>query len=536
MIPHRILCPDIAQELTMEKQRKVLIGTPTYDGKLTAQYVHSLVNTIRQCPPGISVDFLFIAYDALVQRARNDLIVAAVKGDVDDLVFIDADNAWEPQWFYEVLGHDVDVVGLPYPKKTDQETYPIKCVSRIPGVGPNGLVLVDGMGTGFLRISRRALQYVWQNSPGYVENGIEKRMAFNVNVVNREIISEDISFCEMLKPFGVYVDPRFTMPHIGHKVYVGNFGAWLSNLLKFEAERARAGAEKAKLEAEKSQELAGSLADVQPASRILVSTAGGQDPRICALYVLFDDYEYLDMSLESVYDSVDAVFLLKNSKPWNGENRDTSEVTRYYRRLCQQYPKCRLVEGTWDRDEEHRNAGIALAKREGFTYQMVIDTDEAYDSARLGDFLREVRRGRVLEAIHCSWYTFWRRSPLFRIDPIENYNPVMMINVNSFEFFDKREGYTAGEKYGSSASRVLVPKDRLMCYHFSYARDDKYLRNKLKGWSHSHEVVPNWYEEKWLQWTEDMTDLHPVNPPQYKRAVRQNLESLPPNIRKYFGT
>ena len=38
MIPHRILCPDIAQELTMEKQRKVLIGTPTYDDARPVPY------------------------------------------------------------------------------------------------------------------------------------------------------------------------------------------------------------------------------------------------------------------------------------------------------------------------------------------------------------------------------------------------------------------------------------------------------------------------------------------------------------------
>lgn len=76
--------------------RKVLIGTPSYDGTLTIHYVNSLINTLRLMPKDVGINYLFIAMDALVQRARNDLIVSAVRGNVDDLIFIDADVAWDP--------------------------------------------------------------------------------------------------------------------------------------------------------------------------------------------------------------------------------------------------------------------------------------------------------------------------------------------------------------------------------------------------------------------------------------------------------
>lgn len=212
--------------------RRVLIGTPSYDGRVDVRYVFSLVQTLRAAPKDVSVDFLFIAHDALIQRARNDLIVAAHTADVNDLVFIDADQAWDPKWFYELLSHPVDVVGFPVVKKSDQETYNVKCSSRKPEILPTGLMRCDGVGTGFLRLTKKALQHIWANTTPYTENGIEKRLAFNVTVESGVFCGEDISFCKLLEPLGIYLDTRFTIPHVGHKIYVGDFSAWMNNILK----------------------------------------------------------------------------------------------------------------------------------------------------------------------------------------------------------------------------------------------------------------------------------------------------------------
>jgi hypothetical protein len=211
--------------------RKVLIGTPSYDGKVDVRYVDSLVQTLASAPEGITVNFLFIAQDALVQRARNDLLMQAVMGEVDDLVFIDADQAWNPKWFYDLLAHDVDVVGLPVVKKGDIEQYNVKCVSHKLDIRNDGLMQVDGLGTGFLRLTKKALDHVWANAIAYTENGLEKRMAFNVTVADGEFIGEDISFCKLLTPLGIYLDTRYTIPHVGTKVYVGKFDSWLSGII-----------------------------------------------------------------------------------------------------------------------------------------------------------------------------------------------------------------------------------------------------------------------------------------------------------------
>ena len=109
-------------------QRKVLIATPAYDGRLDVWYTNSLVNTIRLAQThDIFVHPVFMSYDALIQRARNDLIALAVEGDYDDMIFIDSDMEWNPMWILDMINRPEDVVGGTARKKTDDaEIYVVK--------------------------------------------------------------------------------------------------------------------------------------------------------------------------------------------------------------------------------------------------------------------------------------------------------------------------------------------------------------------------------------------------------------------------
>ena len=66
----------------MKKKLKVLIGTPSYDGKLDIYYIDSLLNTLAQSEQnGVEVYPLFMCYDSLVQRVRNRYFKIASKVD-----------------------------------------------------------------------------------------------------------------------------------------------------------------------------------------------------------------------------------------------------------------------------------------------------------------------------------------------------------------------------------------------------------------------------------------------------------------------
>jgi glycosyltransferase involved in cell wall biosynthesis len=174
-----------------------------------------------------------MSYDSLVQRARNDLVRLAVEENFDDLIFIDSDEEWDPEWIFKLLAYKEEVIGLPVVKKSDQMMFNIKALPTGLKTQQNGLMEVEAVGTGFMKISRAALKKVWDVSDKYQNEGRTCRMVFDVKVVNGELVSEDNVFCQKWRSLGgrVFIEPSMTCNHIGVKKYQGNFLEYL-NFLK----------------------------------------------------------------------------------------------------------------------------------------------------------------------------------------------------------------------------------------------------------------------------------------------------------------
>jgi hypothetical protein len=201
---------------------KVLIATPAYDGRLDVWYTTSLVNSVRIAQDnGIFLHPVFMSYDALVQRARNDLFRIGL--DYDAVIWIDSDLEWNPMWIMELLGSDKDVIGGTYRKKTDDaERYTVKTKDL---TATDGLIKVDGLGMGFLKMSKKAVQALWDASQPYQNEGREGRMICDIQIVDGQLVSEDNVVTRKLADLGfdIWLDPRMTCCHIGTKKFYGNF-------------------------------------------------------------------------------------------------------------------------------------------------------------------------------------------------------------------------------------------------------------------------------------------------------------------------
>lgn len=221
------------------KLRKVMIGTPCYDGRLDVWYVNSLMNTIKKASTrNIDIQPIWVSFDALLQKARNDTIELALSSDFDDLIWIDSDIEWDPEWIFTLLDYDVDVVGGTYPKKGDKEEYVYRPIDDVP-FEPDpvtGLIEVLGLGTGFVKWSRKAIQYLWDSSEMYIEtkDNRERRFIFDVVVKNNNLISEDIYAFMKLREggFKIYLDPNMTCNHTGPKKWQGDFKQFYKNGFK----------------------------------------------------------------------------------------------------------------------------------------------------------------------------------------------------------------------------------------------------------------------------------------------------------------
>jgi len=216
----------------MSEPRKVLIATPAYDGRLDVWYTNSLVNTIRLAQAnGIFVHPVFMSYDALIQRARNDLFALAVEGGYDDMIFIDSDMEWNPEWIMELLSRPEDVVGGTARKKTDDaEIYVAKTQDLT--YHENGLIKCEGLGTGFVRLSREAFTALWEISPEYQNEGKTRRMICDVQVIDGQLYSEDTVLFKKLNELGFdcWLDPKMTCVHIGTKKFYGNMAGYIERL------------------------------------------------------------------------------------------------------------------------------------------------------------------------------------------------------------------------------------------------------------------------------------------------------------------
>lgn len=209
-----------------------MLAAPSYDGTITVWHASSLSETCKLgLAQGINVFCIYMSYDALVQRARNDIVKLALETNVDELVFVDCDIDWKPEDFIKLVNHDADIVGAVYPKKYDEESYPVKLLDEYK-VNENNLVEVDGLPMGFTKIKRKALELIWDNSKEYREPHKEHpiRMVFDINI-NEEgyLVSEDISFCDKWKSLGgkLYLDPTIDLAHVGTKRWIGNFSNWI---------------------------------------------------------------------------------------------------------------------------------------------------------------------------------------------------------------------------------------------------------------------------------------------------------------------
>jgi len=214
--------------------KRVLIATPSYDGTVDVWYASALhQTTILGLQNEIYFHPVFMSYDALIQRSRNDLVALAVEQEFDGILWIDADMEWHPQWALDLVNSGKDVIGLPVIKKSaTEESYNIKCKPEDLVANDEGLISVESVGTGFLYWSKAAYTHLWDNSQEYVHNGQDKRWIFEVKIQDGDIISEDVLTCQKLKEagFDILIDPSKTCNHVVKLKFQGNFASFMERI------------------------------------------------------------------------------------------------------------------------------------------------------------------------------------------------------------------------------------------------------------------------------------------------------------------
>lgn len=192
-------------------------------------------------PNDLGLAYSFVFGDCMLPRARNTGIKRFLDSPATDLIMMDDDNWGDAGTFEKLLSHDVDVVAAPCRAKNPEMKWPIRFFRDRPVKrAENGLLEVETVGTGIIRMTRKAVTDMiaaqpdhWyhddQNFPGQKVPAL-----FEYVIKDHQFWGEDVSFCKKYQAIGgkVWVDPDIKTYHRGPQTFEGSVGEWLKNMPK----------------------------------------------------------------------------------------------------------------------------------------------------------------------------------------------------------------------------------------------------------------------------------------------------------------
>ena len=234
----------------------VRIATPMYGGNCKGIYVDSVLGlTFALAREGHEVSFSKIYNESLITRARNNLVYEFINSTADVLLFIDADEGFNPSDVVKMLKQDKDIIGGIYPMKNINwpnikkavlagkenltDFSGIFALNMLPGETKlvlNEPVEVTEVATGLMAIKRRVFEKMEEHCPKYALNNDTAQFEFDKMVteffatsITPEgiLLSEDYHFCRKWREIGgkVYAAPWVAVDHAGEYIFSGRFAA-----------------------------------------------------------------------------------------------------------------------------------------------------------------------------------------------------------------------------------------------------------------------------------------------------------------------
>ncbi len=234
------------------RPRRVFIAVPAYGqvSCITTLALFRAHTALLDADWGVELHIL--QGECHIDDARNTLARDFLKSDCTDLLFVDADVGFDVQDILRLLSHHRDVVGGAYPKKQDgHPDYPVRLLPGDIWADADGLIEVEAIATGFLRIQRAVLEDLAALAQQYVVAGQTDGpvpLIFERAIVDGARWSGDNNFCRKWREQGgkVYADPQCFLEHEGSKIWAGTLATHLrrkNGLALGQIERIKAGTE-----------------------------------------------------------------------------------------------------------------------------------------------------------------------------------------------------------------------------------------------------------------------------------------------------
>lgn len=198
---------------------KIAICVP-HHGDVKPEFAFSLVNlTIATLEAGLAVNGErakpqlkpFFFGSSIVQVNRIKLAATAIRWGADYILWADSDHTFPPTALLSLLAHNVDVVGVNYPRRGPRFEFTATGMDGKHLQPGSGLESVMSMGMGLCLVKA----YVFRRIP---------RPWFQVTISPKGIITgEDCHFFQLLRDAGFKInvdhDLSAEVGHIGQQIY-----------------------------------------------------------------------------------------------------------------------------------------------------------------------------------------------------------------------------------------------------------------------------------------------------------------------------
>jgi hypothetical protein len=176
--------------------------------------------------------------DQFIAKARNKLVNDFLVNHpgVQNFFFLDDDLGWPAEKVLEFLTRDEDVLVGVYPKKSEEEDWPVMLAGEDGDlVEKDGLVRCLRAPTGFMRIKRRVLEALALHAPPFYDTNqkgeTEQTPGFFAAGVAPDgwFWTEDYIFSQNVTAAGfeIWCDPNIEFTHRGNRAWKGSISAAL---------------------------------------------------------------------------------------------------------------------------------------------------------------------------------------------------------------------------------------------------------------------------------------------------------------------
>lgn len=196
---------------------KTLILSVSRNDTYTGGWVTGMVAAMTS--PGFG-GWLKMEHESDIARGRSKLLCKALETDFENYLWIDDDIVWTREHFDAINAVPVDCIGGVYVKRhaLNREVWNDDLGDHAPG-HPN-VIRVREVGTGFLRVTRRAVELLKGKVPEAPASGFTHY--FNAGVTpDGQYLSEDYAFCAALRAAAVpiWLHRGIKLGHIGTQIY-----------------------------------------------------------------------------------------------------------------------------------------------------------------------------------------------------------------------------------------------------------------------------------------------------------------------------